>query len=346
MRRLVLPTAAAVVLCVCVPALAQKTYTLERKYKVGDVALYEVVATGAGAMEMELAVPEGQQAPPAPPGGDIWVDAKVEMLQEVKAVDEQGVGEIVLRLPSIDLSMQMFGMSQDINVQDDHVRITVNGQVMFDSAAAGQNKQMAQVFSILQDGIVMKMDKRGRTVEMPGMEMLKAMMPQGMDFKAAMNMSTGDLPDHPVKVGDTWEQVQAIPMPLPEGKGLPEFVTKYTLEAIETVRGIECAKVAMNMDASLAEPVKMSLSPGMVTGAQIPPGTAVDITIEKLDVALTGNQHIALATGMLESSTMNLKITQHLRQKMKIQQGDKTQDIEFTMKIDGLEVDVEITRVE
>jgi hypothetical protein len=340
MRRRSLLFSVGLVLAACVNAVAQQAYTLERKYKAGDVQTYQVTATGAGTMSVTSNAPEGQQGVAMMPPGDLWVDVKLDMSQEVKSVDPEGVAEIVLRFPSLDASVQFPGMSQDITVQQDHVRLSMNGQVVFDSAAQA-NQPMAQVFGFLTEGIVMKTDKRGRVLDLPQLGMLANMMPQGFDMKSALSMSTGDLPDHPVRVGDTWDQTQAMPFAGAEGKEAPKLITHYKLEGIESVHGRECAKIHMSMDSGIDTPWKMNMPSGAMLGAPGPaPGG--EVTLEKLAANVDGTHYVELATGLPVTTKMKVKLDEHIRQKMTVQQGDQKQDLDFTVKLEGLDLDVEM----
>ncbi|MEA3479160.1 MAG: hypothetical protein U9R60_13320 [Bacteroidota bacterium] len=60
-----------------------------------------------------------------------------------------------------------------------------------------------------------------------------------------------DLPDNPVKIGDTWKSVDTIVEESARGNMLMIFNTFNTLEALETLDGLECVKVNAKVVGSM-----------------------------------------------------------------------------------------------
>ncbi|MGD8240980.1 MAG: hypothetical protein PVH68_20680, partial [Armatimonadota bacterium] len=203
----------AVVVLSVVPAVAQDQYALQMKYTVGEQRPMRVMLTGIGSLAVD--------APGAPnKPSDLWMNATVELSQETKAVDARGVADVEWRLGSLDAELQVMGMRQHFTVEDGHLQMMVNDQLVFDSLDPEQAKQNP-MFALLGQGFLIKQDATGKVVGMPQFELLLAMAMPGTDLKAAFEQSTGPLPPGPVRVGDTWEERQVWPYGVPEGMERP-----------------------------------------------------------------------------------------------------------------------------
>ncbi len=289
-----------------VPAAAQEQFALQMKYVPGDRHIMHVTVTGVGTFMV--------QAPGAPnQPSDLWMNADVEIAQEIKSVDERGTAQTEVTLNKLDAEIQFMGMRQTVIVEDGHLVATMNDQVVLDSLDPEQAKKNPMLAMIGQ-GFILQMDRTGKMVGMPQFELLLKMMMPDADIRAAMERSTGPLPPGPVKVGDTWEERQVWPYGAPEGQEPPTFVTLHKFAELVDVAGHQCARITStsNIDiADVALPVPTVMPPGA--------GAVQDMrmVINKMVVDITGGQHFDIGRGLTLNAdgtvTLDLDMTQWMK---------------------------------
>ena len=165
------------------------------------------------AMTMKMDMKAAKAGAPVPPLGEMSTNATIRM--KTVAVKPDGTGVIVSQI--------------------------LEGE----TAAMGKKQSLAGTPPFTQE-----IDKRGRIKVISGLPTTGAgaQFLQGMDFKN-MQSSGVLLPDHPVKVGDSWEG--EVPFPIGNSKAK----ITCTLLGAEPVQGVETLKVKQ----LLVVPIIMSL---------------------------------------------------------------------------------------
>ncbi|MGD8238518.1 MAG: hypothetical protein PVH68_08210, partial [Armatimonadota bacterium] len=217
------------------PVLAQEQYALQMEYVAGEQSVTGITFTGIGTISLDL--PGG----PAEPG-DLWINGRLDLREEVTSVDDGGVAEVEWTLGALTTEYQMLGMTLKITLEEGQVQVLMNDRVVFDSLDAEQAKRNP-ILALIGQGLTVRADTTGRIVGMPQLELLlKAMMPDS-DLTGTLQQGTGPLPPAPVRVGDTWEERHVWPYGVPEDTERPVFITRHTFEALEPVGGHECARI-------------------------------------------------------------------------------------------------------
>jgi len=292
-----------------IAALAQEQYALQMKFAAGEQWPTHITVTGVGMLTV------------AGPGGpnqssDLWMNAEIDLSQEVKSVDERGTAEIATRLEAVDAEMQFMGMRQNIVVTDGQFQIMVNDQIVFDSLDPDQAKENPMV-AFLGQAFILKQDTTGKIVGLPQIElMLKMMMPDS-DLKTAIEQSTGPLPPGPVKLGDTWEERQVWPYAVPEGTERPVFVTRHTFAELADMAGHQCAKIASASNLNIAD-VATSMPMLMMGGGGAQGPGQMSIVLNKMTMDLTGTQYFDIERGLSLKADATLTLNMAMQQKIKL----------------------------
>jgi len=140
------------------------------------------------------------------------VTSQMEYTEKVKDVDKQGNLTIDVTYKNIKASEEMDGQTLEL------------------PTGAFEGKT-----------INMKMNKRGKVIEYEGDKIDNT--PE--DMKQYFNRST-EFPEKPLKIGESWDDNKTNEVPMPGGamKMIETRNTKYTLDGIEKVNNIECAKIS------------------------------------------------------------------------------------------------------
>ena len=198
---------------------------------------------------------QAQDTPPPPP-----LDAKTYTLEAKHTVNEALKYKMSMKmkmdmkaaktdaaLPKLgDITMDMTMRLKTVAVKPDGTGVIVMQVLDGESTAMGQKRSMAGTPPITQE-----VDKRGKVVSMKGMEALPgAQFMQGMDFKN-MGVTGLILPDHPVRVGDTWETEQAFPLGDSKGKVTCTILGTESIQGQETLKIKQIWAVPLNMNMGM-----------------------------------------------------------------------------------------------
>jgi hypothetical protein len=120
----------------------------------------------------------------------------------------------------------------------------------------------------------MIVSKLGKEIDVSGAELLKYDMPTGgsRDLSSGFQAFFSDVPDKPVKIGDTWPSEDSIVQKEGSGETRIRFTNVNTFDGIETVDGYECARIK-------------AVVKGTITGSldQQGVGVSIDIKMEGTD---------------------------------------------------------------
>jgi hypothetical protein len=300
------PETTLVAQAAALPAVAPEQYALQMKYAVGEQRSMRVMLTAIGSL---AAGPPGDLGEPS----DLWMNGTAELSQEVKAVDTGGTADVEWRLGSLDAEVQLMGMRQHYAVEDGHLQMMVNDQLVFDSLDPAQAKNNPML-ALLGQGVIVRQDRTGKVVGMPQFELLLAMMMPEADLKEAFEQGTGPLPPGPVKVGDTWEERQVWPYGIPEGTERPVFITRHTFEGLEPMGGRECAKIASASSIDMRD-VRMD-PPMFALGSQPGGAQTLGATINAVVVDTIATHYFDIERGTTlkwdSSVTVSVDLTQRV----------------------------------
>lgn len=318
----------AVALVVAGRLAAQDKIALQQKFTPEQELAYAISMTGVGGMEVTGA-PGGNGV------GDIFMDVFLDMRQRTRSVDEEGIGEVALFLDHLRSTVQAFGMDQVFELEQGHVRMRVNDQVVFDSAEAepGEGNPFAWL-AFLDQGIVMRIDATGKLVALPQFALLKNLIPgmEDFDIEKLLAMGRGDFPTHPVAVGDTWEVVQPIPFFKVGGEEPPAVKTVHTLEALEQVQGRECAKITSVTELRAGG---MSLQVPRLMG---PPQVKVQVELRALEMEQQQTRWFDHQNGLDVKAFWDMSISIELEQTLEFTQEGEEKKVEMELKLENLDL--------
>jgi len=182
--------------------------TLTYKYQTGNLQKFRLDS------KSDLTIsPEG-----AAGLGPIPVTAKLQAVYTEKvAGTNQGTGTLLVTLGSMLVDTNALGMSNVVKVQNGKVTNTVNGQ----PAPAGSGGDMMKGLANNKP-ITLKRSPLGSVTDANG---AAAMVTGGI------GMTIAQMPDHPVKVGDSWDVAQKIRASVPGtpgGQAAPEIEVHFT----------------------------------------------------------------------------------------------------------------------
>jgi hypothetical protein len=276
------------------PAAAPEV-TLAYKYQTGNLQKFRLDS------KSDLTIsPEG-----AAGLGPIPVTAKLQAVYTEKvAGTNQGTGTLLVTLGSMLVDTNALGMSNIVKVQNGKVTTTVNGQ----PAPAGSGGDMIKGLASNKP-ITLKRDARGGVTDANG----SAAMVTG-----GIGMTIAQMPDHPVKVGDSWDVAQKIRASVPGtpgGQAAPEIEVHFThtLKDLVTKGGKQFAIIE---------------STGSGSTPADAPGPAVNQNV-------TGTTRFDVARGAVASGQYNMDLSMKLATPG-LPAGAPSQGAPSSIKVDGM----------
>jgi hypothetical protein len=170
--------------------------------------------------------------------------------------------------------------------------------VMIDSSKADisspQGNMSPDMSVIVGKSFDMTVSKLGQEIDVSQAEAIKYDLPTGgtRDLSAGFQAFFSNLPDRPVKAGDTWPSEDTIVQKEGTGETRVHFVSQNTFDGIETVDGYECARIK----AALTGTVTGNLEQGGV-------GLSIDMKMDGTDV-----WYFAIKEGIYVKSDMKASI--------------------------------------
>ena len=150
----------------------------------------------------------------------------------------QGTGTLSTQLSTMNMVYNVFGTNAEMRYANGKVTSLVNGQPSPQAAGAPGMERLAQ----LRKPVVVHKDPRGG-VSMVTQGAAGTASPGVGELFGGANVSVMTLPDHPVKVGDSWETTQQIQpnIPVPNGGAsavpMVEIKFTHTLKSLGTRNG-------------------------------------------------------------------------------------------------------------
>lgn len=140
----------------------------------------------------------------------------------------------------------------------------------------------------------MILSKLGQEIDVSGAEAIKFNTPTGgsRDLSSGFQSFFSNVPDKPVKIGDSWPSEDSIVQKEGTGETRIHFTNQNTFEGIETVDGYECARIK-------------AVVKGTITGSLEQQGVGVSIDM-KMDG--TDTWYFAIKEGIYVKSDMKAAI--------------------------------------
>lgn len=236
--------------------------------------------------------------------GPIPFTAKLQAVYTEKvAGTNQGTGTILVTLGSMVIDTNALGLNNVVKVQSGKPT-TINGQ----PAPPGAGGEFARALASNKPLTLMR-DPRGGMTDAEG----SAPMPTG-----GIGMTIAQLPDHPVKVGDSWEVAQKIRASVPGapgGQAAPEIEVRFThtLKELVTKGGKQFALIE---------------STGSGSTPTDTPGPAVNQNI-------TGTTRFDIDRGAVASGQYNMDLSMKVAAPA-LPAGAAPQGAPSSIKVDGI----------
>lgn len=230
------------VLLLVTAGLAQdEPVTLRYKhYTAGETVHFQVTASGVMPMTVDLTNAGEGQAGMLAMDMNITTDVLVDEL--CRSVDDQGVASVEMTIPQIISHNNFQQGGQPIDTvfewKDGAITNAVNG------TAVPETEEMRQAKALLSSALKMRVEPNGKTTPDADTVVLLEKLTNanggmgGLDM-GRMNAMTSMLPDHPVKVGDTWayeDEAKAMGLNL-------KTTSTFKLAALEQFEGRRVARI-------------------------------------------------------------------------------------------------------
>ncbi len=317
-------------LCLASSAFAQggDRILLRYQWNAGDEITWQVVSETTGTVTMR----DLTQDPVAENTMEMWTRATMPMTLVVESVDADGNGTISYRLGVIDMDTVQGGQQQYIQIDPDAGTMTVNGE---EQELPGQ----------MMPGMLGDM----KLVISPLGEMLDVQMPEGTDmsgFFGGMDMaqlmrlsqqSQMTFPEQPVSVGYSWGTSVAAPFGA-EVSDMFDTTVVATLAGLETVDGVQCARIDMVGAMDIAE---LPMGLGMAGRGPLPEG--LEMVMGPMHISIQGSFLFDPAAGKLVSAqaTVLMDMDQHISGTAEGPEGP--QQVESEIAVRDMLIDTTVT---
>jgi hypothetical protein len=147
----------------------------------------------------------------------------------------------------------------------------------------------------------------GKEVDVSGASVFFVDMGQAgrRDLSSSFQGLFPDLPDHPVKVGDTWPSEDTITQKSDAGEIQINFKNEHTLDGFETVDGRECTRIKTVLKGTMAGSINQS-GMSLALDAKLDGGETWYFAIK--DGLLVKTDMKANMTGLITADAMNVTI--------------------------------------
>jgi hypothetical protein len=224
--------------------LAQGQTTLEYKFAPKQTVEYQLSLSGMGKTSFEPAIMPPQL---------ITLKGDIDIRQSVKEIKPDGSAQVEISAPKMLMNATLPGQALEMKWQNKKLTVSMNGQALPDIEATDASK-----WPILSIPLVMRIAKTGKVVDMkmPDMSVLNNLL-GNMNLAELVKSGQNELPDHPIKVGDSWTVEQKVPI----SNSAQTITTKttYTLTGFEDLGGGNAAKLDLK-SATQVDGIKMKIT--------------------------------------------------------------------------------------
>jgi hypothetical protein len=265
-------------------AVGAEAVPLALKFAAGDQLTYRATFSGGGS----VTAPDGQTS-------SLDIRGSCTFTQRAVRVNADGSAEVEVLLPAADLRLSLQGRQVRFSYAGGKVRWFADGQ---EQAPPEVDLSTAPLL-MLPVTVTMQPDGRVTGLSLPGGQfttMLQQMLPGGVPAMPQGN-SVPLFPDHPVKVGDSWEQPLSLPAgPLTSGL---TGKSRRTLEEVSGAPGMAVAKVSGFTD--------LRFRPGQ--SPSVPVGQSVTISVPEMRQTLRSQEFFDVDAGQLVRGDYDLNFT-------------------------------------
>jgi hypothetical protein len=225
------------ILLLATASLAQELVTLAYKFSPKQTIEYSLKMSGTGKTSFEPATMQPQL---------IILQGDMDIRQVVKEVMPDDSAQVEITAPKMLMNATLPGQTLDIKWQDKKLAVSMNGQPQPIPEGTDFSK-----LPVLGVPIAMRISKTGKVMELklPDMSFLNNIL-GNMNLAELVKAGQNELPDHPIKVGESWTVEQKIPL----GGSDQTVTTKtiYTLAGFENLGGVNTVKLDFKSSTQVA----------------------------------------------------------------------------------------------
>jgi len=179
-------------------------------------------------------------------------------------------------------------------LKDGNLVLGVTIDAMKADVSSPQGNMSPDMSVVIGKSFDMVVSKLGKEIDVSGAAAIKYDMPTGgsRDLSSGFQAFFSDVPDKPVKIGDTWPSEDTIVQKEGAGETRIHFTNQNTFDGIETVDGYECARIKAAVK-------------GTITGSLDQQGVSVSIDM-KMDG--TDTWYFAIKEGIYIKSDMKASL--------------------------------------
>jgi len=215
---------------------------------------------------------------------NVWGDPETGLIlkyrfPEGQALTYESTSELLQTLDIMGQIQEVEGDStttvsyESAGEKDNNLRLKVTVREMEASYASSQGELNPDTSEAVGKSFEMILSPQGKELDLLGIEELKIDMgADGIrDLSGDFQDSFPDLPENPVRIGDSWTNTVPVTQTSSTGESTMNFVNTYTLIGFETIEGYDCAKIEVKTegtyDGTTDQQGTELLSEGVITGS-------------------------------------------------------------------------------
>ncbi len=155
--------------------------------------------------------------------------------------DMEAMGKKIIITSEGDLLMIMKPLVSKSNDLDYYVTI----EEMNSKVGTPRGEMTADLIDVIGKSFNVTISELGKELEYSGAEAITYDYGMGETKNIGSEIQSffPDLPDHPIKAGDTWENDETITEKTASGVMIMQFINHNTFEKLETINDYECMKI-------------------------------------------------------------------------------------------------------